>query len=100
VPRHLGHHFVGFGPRTDVDPDDQVPVLHWDQPPGVGDGVLPPLPMVVRAAEDVTDHPAGTLPRQRTATADRPASGQAPAGTPTGRMAEHPATHFHPPRMH
>lgn len=144
APRHLGHHIVGLGPRTDVDPDDQVPVLHWDQPPGIGDGTPPATPIVPQAADDVTDqpitgrpipeqpitdqpiaarpnarqprqalqahppmtdrsateHPVGPLPRQRTAAADhRPAFGQVPAATPTAGTVEHPATHFHPPRM-
>ncbi|HET8590811.1 MAG TPA: hypothetical protein VFM01_14335 [Nakamurella sp.] len=125
-PRHAGRHLAELGRRIDIDPDDQVPMLHWDQPPGIDDGP-PALPILMRAL-DTTDRPIADrpvaggapvpegpvavapvagLPRQRTIPAHpKPASdpgstpGRAAATSAVGHAsAEHAAMHFHPPRM-
>jgi hypothetical protein len=125
-PRHAGRHLAELGRRIDIDPDDQVPMLHWDEPPGIEDGP-PALPTLVRAV-DTTDRPIADrpvaggvtiphspaadgplagLPRQRAipaepgAASDRgPGPGRAAATSAVGHAsAEHAAMHFHPPRM-
>ena len=89
--RHLGHHIVGLGPRADVDPDDQVPVLHWDRPPGISEPTAAAVPIVVRAADPVTDHPIAAQPSTGQPSTDQPIADR-PIVRPT-----HQARQAHPP---